>query len=251
MTHEELRSRAALVAALPDDDPDRIEFLAHALTCADCLAAMREGEKLQKLLGEVHLPAPSEAALQRARDAVLAGMRPAAKGWWLMAAAAVAAFVVPLLFSRHRDPEGWTAAFVVLALAAVLAATAGALKAGALVTLAASAGFAFAAGGVPGFPGSLALGAGFECFTIEMFSAATPLAAAAWLARRGNFRPGALAQAAAAGALAGQAMLHIACSAHDLPAHLWVFHVGGVLAAALIGYAVENRLSARGSGTAA
>ncbi|MCA1827400.1 MAG: hypothetical protein ABR567_16720 [Myxococcales bacterium] len=250
MTHEELRSRAALVAALPDDDPDRAELLEHARGCAECTAALREGEKLQKLLGEVRLPAPSPAALQRARDAVLAEMEPAAKGWWLRAAAAVAAFLVPLLFARHRDPEAWTAALAVLALATLLAATAGALKAGALVTLAASAGFAFAAGGVPGFPSALAARLGAECFTVEMISAAMPLAAAAWLARRGNLRPGALAQAAAAGALAGQAMLHIGCSAHALPAHLWVFHVGGVLAAAVIGWLIEGRLSARGSESA-
>jgi hypothetical protein len=250
MTHDELRSRAALVAALPDDDPDRVEFLEHARTCAECTAALREGEKLQNLLAGARLPEPSSEALRRAREPVLAEMRPAARGWWLRGAAAMAAFVVPLLFSRHRDPEAWAAALVVLALATALAATAGALKAGALVALAASAGFAFAAGGVPGFPSALAARLGAECFTIEMISAAMPLAAAAWIARRGQLRPGALAQAAAAGALAGQAMLHIGCWAHGLPAHLWVFHVGGVLAAAVIGWLVESRLSARGSESA-
>jgi len=250
-SHDELRTMAALVAALPEGDPDRAEFLEHARGCAECTQALHEGEKLQRLLGEVRLPAPSEQALQRARGPVLAGLRPAAQGWWLRGAAAIAAFVVPLLFARHKDPEAWAAALVVLALATALAATAGALKAGALVTLALSAGFAFAAGGVPGFPSALAAKLGAECFTIEMISAAMPLAAAAWLARRGNVQPGALAQAAAAGALAGQATLHLGCSAHGLPAHLWVFHVGGVLAAAVIGWLLEGRLSARGSESAA
>src|SRR5213075_415824 len=161
---------------------------------------------------------PSEQALQRARDAVLAEMgrpAPALSGAWLKAAAAIAAFWVPFLFSRHREPEAWTAALAVLALATALAATAGALKAGALVALAASAGFAFAAGGVPGFPSALATQLGVDCFIVEMVSAAMPLGAAAWLARRGNLQPGALAQAAAAGALAGQALLHVTCRAHD------------------------------------
>jgi hypothetical protein len=61
---------------------------------------------------------------------------------------------------------------------------------------------------------------------------------------RRNPRPGALAQAAAAGALAGQAALHLGCSMHAQAPHLWVFHVGGVALAALAGWLVESRLSA-------
>src|SRR5206468_4512326 len=74
----------------------------------------------------------------------------AAQQWGLKAAAAIAGFFVPVLLAKHLELAGISAALVVLAAASLLAATAGTLRAGALVALAASAGFAFAAGGVPG-----------------------------------------------------------------------------------------------------
>jgi hypothetical protein len=246
---DELRPRAAGVASLPESDPERREYLAHAQGCPGCLQALREGEKLMALLGEVEQPAPSAQALQRASAAVLAELRPARPGLRdgaLRAGAALAGFLVPLLIARHRDTEAWGAALATVVGATALAATAGALRAGALVALAASAGFALAAGGVPGFaPGGdgMAAALGAECLVVELLSAALPLAAAAWMFRR-DPRPGSLAQAAAAGALAGQAALHLGCSAHASAPHLWVFHVGGVALAALVGWIVESRLVA-------
>ena len=106
MTHDELRSRAALVAALPDDDPDRAGFLEHARSCAECTAALRQGQRLQQMLGEVRLPAPSPEALRRAREPVLAEMRPAARGWWLRAAAAVPPIVFPVVPAPKVTPHG-------------------------------------------------------------------------------------------------------------------------------------------------
>ena len=240
-SHDELRARAALVAALPEDDPDRREFLLHAAGCAECEKALREGEKLQKLLGQVTLPAPSQQALAAAREAVLAELRPK---WHLKAAAAaVAGFFVPLLVARHLDWTGLAAALVTLAIATLLAASAGALRAGAVVVLAASAGFAFAAGGVPGLPAlhDLAL-VEFACPAKELVAACLPLAAAAWLYRT-TPRPGALATAAAAGALAGQAALHLTCPGAHNAVHLWTFHVPAIALAALLGYIAEGQLS--------
>ncbi len=233
MTHEELRERAALAAALPEDDPDRVEFLAHAKGCAECDQRFREGEKLQRMLAQVSLPPPSPEALQRTREAVLAASRPS---WLLNAAAAIPGFFVPLLIAHHLDATGWTFAIVTLVAATALAASAGALRAGAVVVLAASAGFAFAAGGVPGMPvaSDFALGE-FLCPALELVAAAIPVAAV-W-----RF-PRAIPQAAAAGALAGQASLNVVCPAAHLASHLWPFHVGGVLVAILIGYALEGRL---------
>lgn len=237
------RETAAAMAQLPEGDPERAAFLEHARSCAECMQAFREGEKLALFLAQSPLPPPSKQALQRAREAVLAQMRPARAGW-LPAAAAVLAFVAPLLFARHLDAEGWDAAILVLVAATALAASAGTLKAGGLVALFASAGFAFAAGGVPGFPragAGLVPNLGMECLTVELIAAVLPLAAAASQFRR-NPRPGALATAAAAGALAGQAALHLGCSAHGQAPHLWVFHVGGVALAALVGWFLEGRL---------
>ncbi|MGZ6142514.1 MAG: hypothetical protein ACXWLM_04205 [Myxococcales bacterium] len=240
---DELRPKAAGIASLPEGDPEREEFLRHARGCEGCMRALREGERLMRMLAEVPMPAPSPEALQRAREAVLAEMRPARPEWALKAAAAIAGFFVPLFVARHLDATGLAAALVTLLAATLLSATAGALRAGAIVVLAASAGFAFAAGGVPGMPAAKDLGIGeFICPTLELIAAALPLAAAAWLFRK-NPRPGALAQAAAAGALSGQAALNLACpGAHDA-IHLWTFHVAGIALAAAIGFLAEAQLS--------
>ena len=239
---DELRATAAGVASLPEGDPERERYLAHARSCPGCLEALREGERLMRVLSTSALPEPSPQALRRAREPVLAALRPARTRWWLEAVAVIPGFLVPLLFARHLEAEGWAAALLVLVAAAALAGSAGALRAGALVTLAASAGFALAAGvpevsfaAVPAHAGEL------ECTVLELIAAALPLAAAAWLFQR-DPRPGALAQAAAAGALAGQAALHLACPLRANPVHLWAFHVGGIAAAAIVGWAVERRL---------
>jgi hypothetical protein len=236
-------------ALLGEADP------AHVRTCAECAALVQQNEKLNALLGQAVLPAPSAAAMQRASAPVLAEMhagkqqralapKKARQGAWaVQGIAAVAAFAAPLLFLHHRDASGWTAAVVVLAASAVLAATAGTLRAGGLVVLAASAGFAVAEGGIPGFS-NVGVNVDYLCFFIELGAAALPLGAALWVSRN-DLRPGALAQAAAAGALAGQAALNLCCGAHQHAPHLWVFHVSGVAAAALIGWMLEGRLTAR------
>jgi hypothetical protein len=213
---------------------------AHLRTCADCAAAMREGEKLHRLLGRAQLPGPSPEALRRAAAPILADLRKPRPAWLPQALGAMAGFVAPLLFFQHQDAQGWTAALVALAAATLLAATAGALRAGALVALAASAGFALAAGGVPGFS-NVGLHVAPACFFIELGAAALPLGAALWMSRR-SLRPGALAQAAAAGALAGQGALNLVCGVSYEAPHLWTFHVAGVAAAALLGWILEQRL---------
>lgn len=241
-TCDDLRPSAAGVASLPAGDPDRETFLAHARTCDGCMQALREGEKLVAALGRVQLPGPAASALERASAPILRELRPTR--WPLRAAAALLAFAIPVLFSRHRDWEGWSAALVVLALATALSASAGVVRAGSWVALAASAGFAIAAGGVPGFAAAgqgLAVRLGLDCFGLEMLGGA--LAAGLLIWREGR-RAESLPSIAAAGALAAQAALHLACPAHAEAPHLWVFHAGGVAAAALAGWALQQRLYA-------
>jgi hypothetical protein len=237
---DELRAKAAGVASLPQGDPEREAFLEHARGCPGCMEALREGEKLLAALERSALPPPSARALRRASSPILAELRPAR--WPVRVSTALAAFAIPLLFSRQRDWEGWAAAALVLGLATVLSATAGALRAGAWVALAASAGFAIAAGGIPGFDGGgegLAVRIGLDCFALEMLGAAAATAFVLW--RQGRIA-GSLPATAAAGALAAQAALHLACTAHGQAPHLWVFHVGAVAAAAVAGWALEQRL---------
>lgn len=237
---DELRPDAAGIAALPEGDPEREVFIAHARTCPGCMEALREGEKMVALLERSTLPKPSARALRRASAPILADLRPVR--WPLGVATALLSFAIPVLFARHRDPEGWAAALLVLLLAAALSATAGALRAGAWVALAASAGFAIAAGGIPGFSPAergLAARVGIDCLGLELLGGAIAAAAVVW---RGRGRTISLGTAAAAGALAAQAALHLTCGAHGEAPHLWVFHVGGVAAAALAGWAAQDRL---------
>jgi hypothetical protein len=239
-TCEELRAKAAGVASLPEDDAERQEYARHARTCPGCMAALREGEKLLGALARAELPPPSRRALERASAPILADLRPLR--WPLRAVAALAAFAVPVLFSRHRDWEGWAAALVVLAGATALSMTAGVLRAGAWVALAASAGFAIGAGGIPGFEGAgagLAVRIGLHCFALEMLGGAIAAGLVLW---RKDRVPGSLPAMAAAGALAAQASLHLVCAAHGEAPHLWVFHVGAVAAAAFAGWIVQSRL---------
>ena len=237
---DELRANAAGIAALPEGDPDREAFFAHARGCSGCMEALQEGEKLVAALARAELPPPSSRALHRASAPILAELTPSR--WPLRAAAAVAAFAIPLLFSSHRDLEGWAAAVLVLALATALSATAGALRAGAWVALAASAGFAIAAGGIPGFadtePG-LAARVGIDCLVLELAGGAVATALVLWRTGASAAFP---AATAAAGALAAQGALHLACTAHAQAPHLWVFHVGGVAAAALAGWMLQKRV---------
>lgn len=243
-TCDELRQDAAGMASLPDGDPERERYLLHARGCDGCMQALREGEQLMRLIEASPLPAPAPAALRRASAPILSQLRPARPRWiWLSAAAVVPGFLLPLFLKVHLDGESWTAALAALLLAGLLAAAAGALRGGALVVLAAAAAFALAAGGVPGLPVGRVLYAGeLDCTFFELAAAALPLAATAWVFR-GNRMPGALATAAAAGALAGQAALHVGCPGSHSPVHLWVFHVGGVAAAALLGWLVEGQLA--------
>lgn len=239
---DELRPKAAGIAALGQGDPEREAYLAHARGCPGCMEAFREGEKLFAALGRSALPAPSASALRRASVPILA--RLALGGWPLRAGAALVAFAVPVLFARHRDLEGWAAALLVLVLAAALSAAGGALRAGAWVALAASAGFAVAAGGIPGFSAAdrgLAGRLGLDCLGLELLGAALASGLVLWRVRGGG---ASLATAAAAGALAAQAALHLTCGAHAQAPHLWVFHVGGVAAAALVGFIAQGRLYA-------
>jgi hypothetical protein len=238
-TCEELRANAAGIAALAADDPERQAFLEHARGCPGCREALREAERVFAALDRAALPPPSPKALARASEPILRAMR--STPWSLRAAAALAAFAIPLLFSRHRDWEGWAAALLALGLATALSATAGAIRAGAWVALAASAGFAIAAGGIPGFDGAgegLVVHVGVECLGLELLGGA--LAAGLVLRREGRSAVS-LSAAAAAGALAAQAALHLVCAAHAEAPHLWVFHTGGVAAAALAGWALQSK----------
>ncbi len=103
--------------------------------------------------------------------------------------------------------------------------------------LLATAGAVLAAGAAAAFfgqPGPLDAALGLECLATEIASGAA-VVGAVWLAVRGRTTSparSAIAAAAAAGALAGDAALQVTCAAHIAAPHVLAFHLGGVILAA-------------------
>lgn len=223
------------LAALRPDDPERIAAMTHAGGCPGCARALAEGERLQSLLAAA-APEPLPAAvLGRAYAEIREQLRREARRRLVGSVAAVCASVLVLLgFARARSPS--TADW---ALAAILWATAVALAAAASrrprLVIAGSVLAVAAAGAISGGPGPLVPALGLECLATELASAAV-VVGAVWLAiRSGTTSPArsAIAAAAAAGALAGDAALQVTCAAHTSVPHLLAFHVSGVILAAL------------------
>jgi hypothetical protein len=238
---DHVRSRALALAALPPGDPDREAAAAHARSCAGCAQALREGNRLLRLIdAELQPPPPSEVALQRARDAVLARMEREGpgRGWrasLILAASALLSFGTLSAVARDRatDLKSWLAAGAAALLAAMLAGASNAGLSVAFGACAASAGLVLLSGAGTGLAPLL----GIKCLAIEMFAATWPFGAAV-LSRGAVPRPsapGAAAALAAAGALAGQASLLLTCPARHAIPHLLAFHVGGVLLASVAG----------------
>jgi hypothetical protein len=232
---DRVRADAAGLAALAPDDPDRVAAWAHAQSCAACAAALREGERLQALVAEWRPERLPAAALERASQAIRAELRREARRSAIasVAAAAVSAIaLVGLARSRSPAPLDWAIAAALWALGAVLAAAAS--RRPALVTALAVLG-ALAATAASG-SGPLAHASGVECLATELASAGA-VVGAGWLALRGGgTRPArpAIAAAAAAGALVGNAALQLTCEVHDAALHALVFHVGGIVLAAAL-----------------
>jgi hypothetical protein len=95
--------------------------------------------------------------------------------------------------------------------------------------------------------GPLGIGQGVRCVLHELATAALPLGGL-WLAKNST-RPGRVTvmAVAAVGALAGDAALHLSCPDAGSLSHVLVFHVGGIVAAALLGIALSPLFRAHAS----
>ena len=236
---ETLRPDAAGIAALPADDPDRAAFLAHAAGCPGCLRALHQAEAMLRLLDAAPPPAPRPGALRRASQQIVSELAWLARQPAVRGAAVVAGWAVLVFLARERAPDGWAASLILAGAAGLIAAFLGALPAavGAVALAAAFALFSVQAAG-------LAPATGAVCFLLEQVCAVFPLAAVFWLARKtGASAPQALVPAVVAGALAGEAALHLTCPARGAAGHLWAFHFSGVVVATLLALA-WSRLSA-------
>jgi hypothetical protein len=243
VTCEELRRDAAGIAALSRGDPEREAAFDHARGCAGCAAALRAGERLISMLDALPPePAPSAAVLRRAASPVLESLPPVRPALALpVVAAATSVLVVLTARILSGEPRDWVAAVALAVAAAGLAVLAPRHGLGAVAAIALSFLVAFAGSG----PGPIVpLHEGVRCASIELAAAAATVAVALALSRGDGLRPGRLAAVAAAGALAAQAALEVACKWCDVSMHVLVFHAGTVVVAAL-GGALVGALRAR------
>lgn len=230
---DRVRAEAPGLAALRSDDPERVAAWSHASGCAECTRALREAERLQILVAgwdPERLPAGATDGVARG---IVAELRREA---WRRALGSITAVCASMLlyvgFARTRSSssEDWAMAGVLGAVAIGLAGFARrrplpVLGLAVLVALAAG----LASGETP-----LAGAPGVHCLATEI-AAAAMVVGAVWLAIRGGTTAparSAIAAAAAAGALAGDAALQVTCGAQNEVPHLLAFHVGGVLLAA-------------------
>lgn len=237
---ERLRPQAAGIAAMPEGDPERVEWLAHARGCPDCMRALREAEAVLQLLDEAAPPAPAPSALARASRQIRSELAWLSRQPAVRAGAVLLGWLCLVFLAQGRARDGWMVSLSLAAAAAILAAFVRDLPA-AGAALSASAIYILA----QGRPG-LGRGSGLDCFLVEQVCAAFPLAAVFWLERKtGSPKPQALASAIVSGALGGEAALHLTCPARESSVHLWLFHFGGVLFAVAVALIWSRRSAAR------
>lgn len=243
---DHFEDRAGLIASLPDEDPERVAALRHAEQCSPCRRALLEGERLMRVIDDAREPAELPAgSIDRVTRTIEAEIRlePIRQAAWPAALAALA-FVLELAMARHpdRDPGAVGRAIIVAAIAMGLAAWNRGKLTAVVAAVATSAAFALASASTS----LLAPLTGVHCMLLELLAAALP-----WIAFRRVAGPWrgtwASAAVAAAGALAGHAALHLTCPTAHADAHLFVFHVGGVVLAALLAVLATPRL---GTGSA-
>jgi predicted anti-sigma-YlaC factor YlaD len=239
---EEIQSRAVYLVALASSEPERLAASAHVQACAACRKALQEGAQLISLLDAIPLPAaPSVEVLARASSTILAELDASAKksrgsvAPWLGASI----FISCLGFSLVSPNPGialwpWALAGVLLlSLLSGLLTRAWwglGLFIGGSVLLSVSH-----SGPVP------TQGAGLFCLWIEQSMALLPIITSLYLVAKGHTPGGGayFAGAAAAGALAGQAAMLLACPNNNI-AHLLLAHTGGVLFAAALGALISK-----------
>lgn len=258
---DHIAARAAFLAALPVDDPERGRAEEHAGSCPACREALNEGLRLVALLQRAlppHRPAASASARAKggrdgtSRPAAEPGAEPAAtKGAprllaWCTVGAVVMAWSFQLMVGSGFEMTARSVAvsLAVLAVAVLVVTVMRGRGRLAVTTVVATSGlFAFLSGTTAGFDP----GVGLRCSFRELWAAAIAWAIVATVARRTGvaFRQWNATAVAAAGALAAHAGQHLACEVPHSDAHLLIFHFGAVVLAALVGAAAaEHRAAA-------
>lgn len=220
---------------------ERRELAPHLDDCARCRNRLALVRDVVDQLDAWQVEPPSDEALDRAHRDVLAAMDRRPRRWPIGLATFVAGIALAAIAKQHSPhAHDWVEAASALSLAVGLAYFATTRRVGAIgLAVASSFVLALLGAAVPG----LAPAVGMKCLLFELATASVP-GVIAWRAgRRGEIVTVALA--AAAGALAGMAALHVACPVHEARAHLFVFHVGGVALAAALGALADCSLARR------
>jgi hypothetical protein len=239
----EIQRDAAGLAALAPDDPERRAAEDHARTCPACAEALASGRRLIELLERVPLvEPPAPEALARAAAEIRAELHAGQRRAGLAVAAAIAIGWGFLVGLAPIMSTGWlpiVQTFVVLGLALLGGALASRLGNGLVFGVVAISATAALLGGTGGGTNQVA---GQNCVIAELIVAAITLGVAVWAFDRwvGPVSAGTLAGVAALGALAGQAALTLDCPEGSVTPHRIVFHVGGVLLAAVLGLAIAK-----------
>jgi hypothetical protein len=248
-----IADQAAFIAALSREDPERIAAERHAQSCSACGEALSKGRALMTLLERAPVPPPPSAEVLTRVSRAIEGETERENGssisplLWAMAALAAWALELAIAKKLSHDPArvlvsaGW--GLVAAMLAAWASVRARWAAAGAVVASLALIGVAL------GDDTQLYALLGIKCTVLELMAACIPYGIAVALARRTRtgFEAWQAAAIAAAGALAGHAALHLSCKVPHAGLHLLVFHFGGVLLAAVLGYggsrAARSRLA--------
>ena len=248
-----IADRAGFLAALAEDDPERVVALAHARTCAPCREAFAEGLGLVALLDESQPPAPpSPDLLARAASAIeqqTAAESGLSRRVILGSVLGVfAAWAFQLTVGSGFTPDLEHAGASLLVLAVALASVT-LLRQNAKLAVALIITTSFAMAWLAGTTQGLSAGIGVRCAFRELWAAALTWIIVGAAVRRIDIALGALALGrwevtaiVASGALAAHAGQHLACEVPHSHSHLLVFHFGAVvLAVAAVAFTTVRR----------
>ena len=232
-----ISDRAAFLAALAKDDPERVLAEEHARSCLVCRDAFAEGMGLVALLDESQpMSPPSPDLLMRAASAI-ERQKTGESGItlrivWGSALGVLAAWVFQLMvgsgFSADRQHALVSGLVLAVAVAGVTI-----LRKSTRLTVLLMVATSLALASVAGTSAGLAPGIGIRCAFRELLAEALTWGVATAIARREEtvLCPGTTTAVVAAGALAAHAGQHLACEVPHSQSHLLLFHFGAVLLA--------------------
>jgi len=238
---------AAGLAALPLDDPERANAYAHARECAQCARALHQAERLLAMLDAVpQAPAPPPPTLRSIAGPILVRLSALVVPARLLSAVLVATWLALVFMAKRRAGGGlaWVESAALVGVA--LACLASLRRIGSLAAWLAFGASALLAALAWG-DGPLAPRMGVACLLTELGAAAIPIAIVvrAFIRRRSTRPTLGLVVVAAAGALVGQAALHLTCPDRNAGLHVLAFHLGGVALAAAAAFLIGGLLARR------